>query len=709
MLRDNEFFSGLADNDELSHAFTRNKSIASYQKLFTSELGRIMEIESKEERIKALTEFSDSDFFKKANSNQIMAVYVAFRDNGAFQNMIDLYNKTDNLDFKEAPMVREFLSVAYNKVNDLDKAVLTAYGLVKDNQASGDVYGSIGKACLLKSKKAQTEEEKRHYIKLSADAYEAGFMKYMEFYPGINAVYRQVDLGNMDKAKKLAQIVACACEKDGALETKDYWCATSRLEALCIAGIDEKQLDISLRELLAYNVPTWQFETTRDTLKGVNEKLNSPIIGKVISEFDAVLNGNSNIQTEQQQAATDKKTSLEDVLTQNSYSYRGLASNFEGSNTITGNFKFGGQLADHAISRKDIALFTALLDYPMGKLFPKDDCPVNINPKCTLNEIKDVSEFLDVVDTFIRYHYGTENFAQSGLHLEDNAEIQNSVYDNAVDAIIQLSGKEKSKSAISKTNISALFALGLGDCRHHANVKQIMFDIWQGKQMNDCLKQACKELLNNDDNYNKTIDEFHRLKNIELRTFDLKVNLPIEINGIYDAKKTHDGKYIKSSQAECLEDHTLNMLLIKDNSGHLSDLVICDAFYQNQYDWKRYHVAPKDISVDEQGKFNIPGGQIEADKVDSCESLPITLKPTLYAGRKDSMTKADTGNRITLIGTPMKGFSSAKEFLGYLQSRKSIESKLVKLLKFMGKPTKFNRNEMNGNSLAKQNKSPYVK
>ncbi|MBR3676481.1 MAG: hypothetical protein IKN71_05035 [Alphaproteobacteria bacterium] len=689
MFRDNEFFKGL-DDDNTEQAISKNKLIAEHQKLFSTKLSEILQIKDKAERVQALTEFSKSPMVQSASSNQIMGVYVAFRDNGAFQNMIDLYNSTENQDFKEAPMVREFLAVAYNKTNDPTKAIKTAYKLIAENAASGDVYGSIGKACLLKTKTAKNAEEKHHYTKLSADAYEAGFMKYMEFYPGINAVYRQIDLGNLDKAQKMAQIVYYACEKEGASETKDYWCSTSKLEASCIAGIENKQLEESLQELLAYDVPAWQFETTRDTLKGVNEKMHSPVIERIVNEIDAALNGKAVERKNENSEQAPKQVSVEDSLINNSYSYRGLASNFEGSNTITGNFKFGGQLADHAISRKDIALFTALLDYPMEKLYPKGQCPEHLNPKRKFKDISDVGEFLTSVDSFIRYHYGTENFVKSGLHLEDNAEIQSSIYDNAVDTIIKMSGKEKNKSSDSKTNISALFALGLGDCRHHANVKQIMFDIWQGKQMNDCLKQACKELVDGDPHFDETIKKFHHLKNVELRTFDLRVNMPIEINGLYDAQKNADGKYIPAQKDGCLEEHTLNMLLKRDENGHLNDVVICDAFYQNQYDWKEHHVNPESIKVDDKGKFHLSGGQVRTDKVEGAAELPITLEPTGYAGRKDSMTKADTGNSITLIGIPMKDMETPRKFVEHLQHRTNVEEKLRQLLRYMGKPTKFN-------------------
>ena len=45
-----------------------------------------------------------------------MMLFSAYRDLAAFNKMIDLYKIVENEDFKNAPMVREQLAVAYRKV-----------------------------------------------------------------------------------------------------------------------------------------------------------------------------------------------------------------------------------------------------------------------------------------------------------------------------------------------------------------------------------------------------------------------------------------------------------------------------------------------------------------------------------------------------------------------------------------------------------------
>ena len=50
------------------------------------------------------------------SSAKLMRLYTAYMDLHAFDRMIDLYKAAENKDFKDAPMVREELAVAYRKV-----------------------------------------------------------------------------------------------------------------------------------------------------------------------------------------------------------------------------------------------------------------------------------------------------------------------------------------------------------------------------------------------------------------------------------------------------------------------------------------------------------------------------------------------------------------------------------------------------------------
>lgn len=619
----------------------------------------------------------NDDLIQNSSSNQLMRLFTAFRDVNAFDEMIELFEKSSNQTFKDSLMVNELLMVAYNKKNQPDKTIELGQRLVKEKRISGDIFGGLGKAYLLKSKTAKSEQDKKRYLNNSKSAYEAGFAEFAEFYPGINAVYRYIDLGEIKQARELAKLVYLACKKEGAEETHDYWCTTTKLEAGCIAGQSKKELEASLKDLLSYNVPKWQFETTLETLKNVNENYQSADIDLIIDELSKKIELLDNENNKRNTHETNRDEKLESVVN-NSYSYRGLASNFEGASSVGGNFRFGGQLPDHSISRKDVEIFDGILNTPIKELFPVGIEIKGVDPNTTIQNINDVDLFLNVVDKFIRFHYGTENFANTGLHLEQNAEINNSVYDQTVDALIGMSGIKGNKLADSRTNISAIFALGLGDCRHHAQVKQLLFDRWQGRKMKKAILTAYA-CMGHKEIYDKAIAKFNELYKMELRTIDICVSMPIQIKSMYNAEKDGE-KFIESKDGKdsVLEEHTMNILVKRNDNDELESLYITDSFYQKNYDWKHFKVDVENIKVTEDGKFIIDAGELSGKRVNSGKSLPIKIIPTAYAGKRDVHSKDDHGNNITLLGIPFN-IKSTEDLVKILQKREYIEKVLNSL------------------------------
>lgn len=669
--KDDVFFSGFfvpMNFSDFKESQLKNKRYANRQNEFYSLVRENKDIDG----LRMI--LNDDILIQGATSTQLMFLFTSFRDLNAFDEMIALYEKSDNLTFKDSLMVNEQLMVAYNKKKMPDKTIKLATKLINEGKTSGDVYGALGKAYLLRSQTAENESKKKYFLSASKDAYEFGFVEFGEFYPGINAVYRFIDLGDLKKAKELANVVYLSCKKEGSEETNDYWCTTTMIEAGCIAGKSKEELQEGLEDLLNYDVPAWQFNSTIETLQNVNKNFKSENVQMIIDRLKERVEG---IERGEKFTKKPKKSQLEaklDSIISNSYSYRGLASNFEGASSVGGNFKFGGQLPDHSISRKDIEIFDGILERPLKDLFPSDYQLNSISGEKSLSSIEDVNEFLDTVDKFIRYHYGTENFAGTGLHLEKNAEINNSVYDQTVGSLISVAGIKGNKTADSRTNISAIFALGLGDCRHHAQVKQILFDRWQGKKMKNALLSAYSS-IDDKEKYNEAIKRFYDIYNVELRTIDVGVKLPIKIKSMYNAEK-ENGKFIESKNGEesVLEEHTMNILIRRDGNKLLK-LQIADAFYQNNYNWKRFDVDIDNMGISDKGGFIISAGEISGKEVNSGKDLPITIVPAVYAGKRDVRSKDDHGNNITLLGIPLNILNS-DDFVKLLQKRKSFEKVL---------------------------------
>lgn len=615
--------------------------------------------------------FIENNFLSNASTKQLMLLFTTFRDIGAFSHMETLYNKCNNPTFTQSLMVQEFLMLSFNKTSRPDKTIQLAEKLISDGKISGDVFGALGKAYLIKSDQTSSPEEKRFYLEKSKQAYHDGFTTFMEFYPGINAAYRAFDTGEIEQAKRIAEIVYLICKKEGVEETKDYWCAATQFEAACILEKSEQEIRQNFQELMSYAVADWQIKTTLDSLTRISDKMKI-LVEKLTNEYE---NKNTSLGNSSDRYQNYEKNLA--VILKNSFSYRGLASNFEGANIVGGNMKFGGQLQDHVISRKDIEIFDQILSKPIKEIFPNGHVfKSNINPDKSLNQIEDFAQFLSVIDEFIRFHFGTENFAKTGLNLENNAEINNSVYDQTIKAFISLAGIdiESKQNLDSRTNISTILALGSGDCRHHAQVKQLLFDRWQEKKLDSILFAAYNS--KSKEEFDMLIKKYHEVLNIELRTIDVNVILPIKINGKYDAVKAN-GKFVESSQESLLEEHTMSILIrrkqTEDGKQALESARLVDSFYQKNYPWGGFEINIDAIEETPDGNFTFNAGELEPERVNTGRSLPITVESTIFAGKRENQSQGDTCEQIYAYGLPIKCKDATELVLNALQERAERE------------------------------------
>jgi hypothetical protein len=683
MKNDRIYFQGAFSPNRtvLKKAFSSNRYFSERSKIFRKEIEKVDALPGRNQKIKALRAIAGNKVLMSwANSGELMMLYRGFRDQGAFQDMINMYGKAENEDFKRAQTVREMLGGAYNKVKRPDKAIRIAQMLFAEGRETGEVYQILGRARLLQSDSAESGNEKRTFLEESAAFYEEGFSRFFEFYPGIQAVHRHIELGNLEKAAKMAKLVSLACKRDGAKETSDFRCMSARLEAACILR-DQKEIDKTMRQIVKSDAPKWILADSIRSLSRVNVHFKSDETAAVVDSLRLLITGK---EPPLPPADNSKEESVLHALHSKSYTYRGAGSSFRGSMTIDGNFKYGGQLPAHSISRKDLEFFDALLNRSIGELFPPEDMPEGLFSSFSFNEINNPDTFMNMADKFIRYHFGTNNFLDTGLHLEDNAAVENSSYDKCVSALIHLSGKDRSSEDDSKTNISAMFALGLGDCRHHAQVKQIMFDCWQKKKMNHALSLAMKALEQSDEkSYDKAVGMFYDVYNYELRTIDVKVQAPVKMEKPYMPKKDGSGRFI-ADKTSTVEEHTLSVLLQRDHHGVLKKVGLRDAFYQNHYSWGHADIDISQIEV-KNGKFIMPAGEIPGEKINTGKSAPVTLTPTDYAGKRDTAARDCTGETVRLMGLPVSELSSPEKFLNVLHHREEMKQELKNMMEYFEK------------------------
>lgn len=651
------------------------------------------------------------------SSAKLMRLYTAYMDLHAFDRMIDLYKAAENKDFKDAPMVREELAVAYRKVwrgsNELvDKmfdyktSIKISQDLIDEGHGYGVSYENIGRINRYIAQKSTGFKAEQYYAN-SRFALEEGFSKTLESSVGIQAVHANIHAGNKDKARELAKVVYLTTLRDGAEESNDYFCLAAALQVACIADVGKKEIEHLCGRLENTVSQPWELSDIGRDLERIGKEFPSPSLTLAQKQLEAAKERRISMEKLMKARGIDasapaphswdKRSFTEDpklrAVIEKSYSYRGCGSTFRGANRISGNMAFGGQLPDHAVSRKDLRLFEGLVTMSPDELGIKLDKPIaGVAMDKPLTDIRDPEVFIQVADRFIRQTFSTENFANSGLHMENNAfekdpKTGESLYDTTVKSVLQATGKvigEKDKNVDSRTNISAIFALGMGDCRHHAQVKQIMFDTWQKKQMDASLRAMSLRVLHGGriEKHDKDIAEFYSVFDTELRTADVQVMMPVQMrqkdgkDQLYNPEKTADGKYIvdESGKNHSLEEHTLCWLIRKNRSHKLVSFGIRDAFYQQlHYPWAKMDVKPADIRLNKGGNPVIPAGVVPGDKTSSGASVPVTQYPAVYnSGKRDSFIKDTTGRDINLVGLPMSGFKTSQDFLKMIKDREGM-------------------------------------
>jgi len=687
-------FAGLLQNADLDAARRQNTAEAQRR----AEFRRTFEQLGSPPGLEALRQFVHSrDDMHNLRSAELMQIFVAFREQEGYEDMVDLYERNSSIDFRNSQIAQECYAVACNNTGRYNKAIAMCNYLRAHGNANGEVYGILGGAYWRKYQAAKNylrasesmrvrdwrlEQLKEAYIKCfpndkelqkveenartslirSRNHCRTGFLHAFEYYPGINAVFSMMELGHFVQMKKMARLVHLACLRDGARDTMDANCAATMLEAACLMNASENQMATTMKAFLKLNLSEEKLNKVSAHLTRIRYRLAKS--GQDTTLFDEVRYKLDDIRVHTAHATFNTvarrspEPTVEALLKANSYSYRGMASGFTGSSYQRGNFHLDGQLSDHCLSRTDWQQFEKLLNTPLGKLFDKDtEDPGKWVMGLTMMELAEAgrgpkrshdaaaSDFLWWADKIIRRAFNTdekglENIGGAG-HVKD---------DETAQGMIKLSGAKEHEGADSRTNISVSMALGVGDCRHHAQAEQIMFDIWQKTLMNKALAKAAAAV--NEKAYEESIREFKEIESVELRTLDVVIKVPVTESGEDRAYDTHKGPYR-------YEEHTTNILLIHNEDGSLKDAYFADAFYKTLYEMGANKIDLDKVTVDADGKLVIPANMLvgHGDAFGTPLHgtpiyIPIELRPTVYAGKRDEVANDEHG-RLLLLGIPV--------------------------------------------------------
>ena len=686
--------------DEFTDGFEENRERTLKQRDFTAAVAdavrigdeyedaygvkRVKNFRSKAEKTAALDAIvakgTDS-----LDSSQLMALFSAYRSLAEYDKMVKLYDGASNLDFKEAPLVRERLAHALRKRDhgkgtpeekrDYMRSEAISINLIKEGYGNGVTYENIGLCRRWRAGSLGSGNKPEYVFKMQESVFvlEKGFAETFEASVGLQAAYGNMILGNRERGRETAKVAFLAALRDGAEESDSFHVVAAALQAACLSGEPKEVVDHfynRMENIVRYD---WELDNIEKRMRRICQLDPSENAVGVLDKVRDLRKRAEGRRDETGRVILEDRAKKDRYLTKDpvsqavhdySYNYRGCGTSYSGMNRVGGNTAFGGQLMDHVISRKDIRLMSEMVGMTPAEL----GIPMTAEEKkkfdLPLAQIKDPEAALDLIDRFVRQALTTENFAGTGLHMEENALAKNkngeSVYDATVKSMLRASGKkigEKDTNIDTRTNIVAMLALGMGDCRHHAQLKQLMFDMCQKKQMNEQLGKLYAEVRRN-----KSVDlrasgpavAFYGVLDTELRTTDVQVRMPVlmqqknvegyatESEGEWvsddrgyshwtakyvrdaDGRKVWEQKFGQSKDGEdpvalqrdktyCpdltadgkfkvdpkglmhnLEDHTLCYLTRRERgTGRLESLKLCDAFYQS----KDYHWKLMDVPV----------------------------------------------------------------------------------------------------------------
>ena len=227
-----------------------------------------------------------------------------------------------------------------------------------------------------------------------------------------------------------------------------------------------------------------------------------------------------------------------------------------------------------------------------------------------------------------------------------------------------------SGSEDSRTNVMIDFWFGKGDCRQHAFVKQLLYDVWEAKQAEILMGEAYDAVKKSDqETFKQKKEAIRTIQKRYMFVFDSVIHAPIKMHRKYDPLYDMSGSfYIRDETLNPIEDHTWNGIVYLDDSDRIdmtrwdpsnaeSPLMLVDSFYHHQYALGGNRQLPNGercagIPADprEVMQKGIYGGKLDVvdDMTDEEGDASFYVSPTSYAGNRNKRlrkNKYDLGDR----------------------------------------------------------------
>ncbi len=332
------------------------------------------------------------------------------------------------------------------------------------------------------------------------------------------------------------------------------------------------------------------------------------------------------------------------------------------SNSVGGNIQYGGQLQTRVVNRWDYNIARGILNH------------------LHLNTNSDFNTFNTVIDKLIRERCKTDKmeFPDSQDHVD---------FDDFRKFLIPAMGISSNRKCLgddSRTNIFVDFLIGELDCRHHADIKQLFFDIWKTENINNHMEKAYRAFSENN-----------------LPEFELHMKKAEKLAKIYmlnfDSNVIGRPKNDKSKEFKVLEPHTLNVLVKLDNNGNIvllsdgrPDFRLVDSFHQIRYQFgTKSETKGEDAGILVDPRGILTTGISAGETIKNGEVYEVKIVPIYYAGdrkKKKIEPNQDEFGQVRFMGMQVAKLSEKGDCIDIspfvdLKSKTIMDSFVISFLR----------------------------
>jgi hypothetical protein len=524
----------------------------------------------------------------------------------------------------------------------------------KGEPIPGRLKRLVEKELGLKGDRGRNLDHARAALGISTRYYEAGFVTDFEYYPGIVSVYNNYERGNVQRADQLAPLVWAATQRAGGREAKDYWCLATQVELSLIMDRRRDFADLFPRMLRRANVG-WELSSTVDKMKmlvtlrerkgqdtgamrfaiatlgeriktlDANERRIEAAKGRgaaaLAAEREAQSSGSKSwlAATSQEvarrfgvapasaSAAQRRRERITSRILESTGDFRSMTA----SHAIGGNVIYGGQIPDTTLSRQSVRVVRQLL------------------ARWKLDRVTDFATWNRRVDAKLNRIFCLQKRGSRRRPMEDLHSPEHGVLDGYDRKRFGLAAT--GELGDSRTDLLAIMALGVGDCRPTAFAKQLLFDVWRRDHTNSLMRRAFDAAVSGDGKKrDAALDRVARTDRKQLRVMTVQIDAPLRMKEMYSWITDARGRPRRDPRGRYnpAENHTFNVLVELDDRGLVKDtLRAADAFYRELYPLAGARLKASDIL--RRGGFR--GGQMGV-RDESGRRIPFQLRPTEYSG-----------------------------------------------------------------------------